>query len=153
MRISVALAVPAALLATTLLAAPKLAPPRSAKPDAGAGHDASQASRAHRAKESEDDDDPHIESVPTCDEQKQPLCNVQRLIGDFRVASFRAESLIVTVPDPVDTSFASTFDEALEAVSKAITRAGYISDRYYLPWRHGNGGKGAATGKAAKGES
>jgi hypothetical protein len=42
--------------------------------------------------------------------------------------------LIVTVPDPVDSSFGEQFDTTLSAVGAAFAAMGYASGEYALPW-------------------
>ncbi len=42
--------------------------------------------------------------------------------------------LIVTVPDPVDSSFGEGFDATLSAVGAAMAAIGYASGEYSLPW-------------------
>ena len=44
-------------------------------------------------------------------------------------------ALIAIVPDPVRTRIALGFDRALEAIQLAAEHAGYVMDRYWLPWR------------------
>src|SRR5262245_16632961 len=44
------------------------------------------------------------------------------------------EYLIATVPDPIDTRLDHQFDRALDAIQRAIGSAGYLFDRYWLPW-------------------
>lgn len=42
--------------------------------------------------------------------------------------------LIVTVPDPVDSSFGEGFDATVSAVGAALAAVGYASGEYSLPW-------------------
>ena len=42
--------------------------------------------------------------------------------------------LIVTVPDPVDSSFGEGFDATVSAVGAAMAAVGYASGEYSLPW-------------------
>lgn len=42
--------------------------------------------------------------------------------------------ILATVPDPVDSSVGSEFDEALDALRMAMAQADYQPDRFYLPW-------------------
>lgn len=41
---------------------------------------------------------------------------------------------IVTLPDPVDSHLDWGFDGGLEAMNRAFERAGYVADRFWLPW-------------------
>lgn len=43
--------------------------------------------------------------------------------------------LIALVPDPVDSHLAYRFDEALDAIQKAYAEAGYLQDRFWIPWK------------------
>jgi hypothetical protein len=46
--------------------------------------------------------------------------------------SFR--TLVVTIPDPIDSRLDSDFDETLTALSLAAAIRGYALDRFWLPW-------------------
>ncbi len=48
--------------------------------------------------------------------------------------SYRLESLVALVPDPVDSSLAANFDQAVEAIQAAFAANGYLLDRFSLPW-------------------
>lgn len=43
--------------------------------------------------------------------------------------------LIAHVPDPVDSHLAYRFDESLDAIQKAYADAGYLQDRFWIPWK------------------
>lgn len=43
--------------------------------------------------------------------------------------------LIATVPDPLDSGLAFTFDQVMEALQRAMEAGGYVLDRAWLPWR------------------
>ena len=48
---------------------------------------------------------------------------------------YKTEFLIATVPDPIDSPYGHTFDQALDAIQRAIEKKdGYILDRAWLPW-------------------
>jgi hypothetical protein len=48
---------------------------------------------------------------------------------------YRPESLIVTIPDPIDSPFGFNFDQMIEAIERALKRSGnYVLDRAWLPW-------------------
>ena len=60
--------------------------------------------------------------------------------------------LIVTVPDPVDSSFGEGFDATVSAVGAALAAIGYASGEYSLPWldqAHAPGDKSGAEGDDA----
>src|SRR5206468_4837370 len=46
-----------------------------------------------------------------------------------------SHALIAVVPDPLDSHLDWAFDAALESIRRAFERAGYVPDRYWLPWR------------------
>lgn len=43
--------------------------------------------------------------------------------------------LIATVPDPIDSHFAQSFDRAVDAIQNGMQDIGYVLDRFYLPWK------------------
>jgi len=43
--------------------------------------------------------------------------------------------LIATVPDPIDSHLAPSFDRAVDAIQTGLQEKGYILDRFYLPWK------------------
>jgi len=49
-------------------------------------------------------------------------------------SGYWVESLIATVPDPIDSRLDHQFDRALDAIQRAIGAAGYTFDRHWLPW-------------------
>jgi len=60
--------------------------------------------------------------------------------------------LIVTVPDPVDSSFGEGFDATVAAVGAALAAVGYASGEYSLPWLDhptAGGDKSGAEGREA----
>jgi hypothetical protein len=50
------------------------------------------------------------------------------------------EFMIALVPDPLDSNLAISFDQAVSAIQMAFVDAGYLPDRFWLPWR-GEAGK------------
>lgn len=59
----------------------------------------------------------------------------------------RLDFLIVTLPDPIDSSLGYTFDGALNTLQAAVRTQGFLIDRYYLPW-HQHSGEADQTGHA-----
>ncbi len=55
---------------------------------------------------------------------------------------------IVILPDPVDSRLDWAYDAGIESVRRAHERAGYVIDRFWLPWRgtHPDSAGGAAGG-------
>ncbi|HEX6372192.1 MAG TPA: hypothetical protein VF006_24960 [Longimicrobium sp.] len=51
--------------------------------------------------------------------------------GRFR---YRLDVLIATVPDPVDSHLDWAYDSYVEAIRRAYERAGYVTDRFWMPW-------------------
>lgn len=51
--------------------------------------------------------------------------------GPFR---YTLRATIATVPDPVDSRLDWTYDSYVEAIRRAHERAGYVTDRFWLPW-------------------
>lgn len=47
----------------------------------------------------------------------------------------KVDVLTATVPDPIDTSFASSFDQFLGAIRDAAASAGFSSVSHWLPWQ------------------
>lgn len=51
------------------------------------------------------------------------------------IHGYKTEFMIATVPDPIDTAYGYAFDQAVDAVQRAIEKKdGYILDRCWLPW-------------------
>lgn len=47
---------------------------------------------------------------------------------------YTIEFLVATVPDPIDSRFDYNFDRYLDAIQKGVEAAGYVADRFDLPW-------------------
>ncbi|MBA4066969.1 MAG: hypothetical protein C0501_25325 [Isosphaera sp.] len=48
---------------------------------------------------------------------------------------YRTEFLVATVPDPIDSPFGYAFDQAVDAIQRAVQqKSGYLLDRAWLPW-------------------
>jgi hypothetical protein len=59
------------------------------------------------------------------------------LAWDKRLTKLRdleVTPLVVTIADPVGTPYARTFDSTLKYLALAAARAGWLSDRRWLPW-------------------
>jgi len=54
--------------------------------------------------------------------------------GDPR-SKYRIYFLIATVPDPIESRLPIFFDRFLGSIQRAAERAGYVLDRFDLPWR------------------
>ena len=58
-----------------------------------------------------------------------------------RLPPFQFESLVVSVPDPVDSKFAYEFDGTVQAIQWAFQARGMILHSSLLPWKRGPDGK------------
>jgi hypothetical protein len=67
------------------------------------------------------------------DEAAQPTGHCDRDTAQARVVI--AHVLIAILPDPLDSHLDWAFDGALESIQRAFERAGFVPDRYSLPWR------------------
>jgi hypothetical protein len=65
--------------------------------------------------------------------KEMPDCVRAEAIKRFQAEEGRV--LVAMVPDPVDTRIAYRFDETLEAIQTGAQSAGYVLDRFYLPWK------------------
>jgi hypothetical protein len=50
-------------------------------------------------------------------------------------APYKVEFVIATVPDPVDSHLAPSFDRAVDAIQRGLQSTGHTLDRYWIPWR------------------
>jgi hypothetical protein len=57
---------------------------------------------------------------------------VAQRISEARVFDF--DSIIATIPDPIDTSLDFNFDRHVESIQQALATHGYVLDRFWLPW-------------------
>lgn len=73
----------------------------------------------------------------------QPLyefLDVQSGTGDKpgRCIGFRqysVEFVIATVPDPIDSHLAPSFDRAIDAIQRGLQSTGWMLDRFWIPWK------------------
>lgn len=65
------------------------------------------------------------------------------VLGKLDLAGIPVSSLVVTIPDPLDSILDYAFDRALDAVQRALRVNGYFLDRYALPWLDGAARGGA----------
>lgn len=49
-------------------------------------------------------------------------------------APYRLHTLVATLPDPVDSPLDWGFDAGMESLRRSTERAGYVLDRFWLPW-------------------
>jgi hypothetical protein len=83
----------------------------------------------------------------------------QNLSKNDPESEYELQFLIADLPDPKDTRFNYLFDRNLDAIQRALETAGYVLDRFDLPWleRSAENGEnkeavptGAASDRAAK---
>jgi hypothetical protein len=76
-------------------------------------------------------------------EESTPLRGAKKLLGNFlgkdavepkELANYELSFLIATVPDPIDSSLGYMFDRNAAAIQRAAEAAGYLLDRFDLPW-------------------
>src|SRR5262249_13144672 len=80
-------------------------------------------------------------------------CPNDELVSLVQKAGYQLNSLIATVPDPIDSRFGYWFDLSLEAIQRAVETQGYVLDRYWFPWeqfRKAEPPKGATGAAAAR---
>jgi hypothetical protein len=68
---------------------------------------------------------------------KRDTLEARSASGSDRVASACLPPvgvMVATLPDPVDSHLDWAFDSDYEAIVRAYERAGYVVDRYWLPW-------------------
>jgi len=58
-----------------------------------------------------------------------------RTVDSVEAGPYKVQFVVATLPDPVDSHFASLFDRGLEAMVSAMVDSGYDLDRWSLPWR------------------
>lgn len=64
-----------------------------------------------------------------------PDADAAELSAKFAQARIsRLQFLIVTLPDPLDSSLGYTFDEALNTLQSAVGTQDFLIDQFYLPW-------------------
>jgi hypothetical protein len=56
---------------------------------------------------------------------------------------YEIETLIATLPDPVETRLGSQFDNYLDAIQQAANSAQYVMDRFNLVWSKDQGSEGS----------
>src|SRR6202035_1430907 len=60
--------------------------------------------------------------------------DLREIAEQARAQRYDLKFMIALVPDPVDSSLAPYFDQALEAVQLAFASSGYLLDRVWIPW-------------------
>jgi hypothetical protein len=72
-----------------------------------------------------------------------------------KLDNYDVEFLIVTLPDPVDSTSGWRFDAHVDAIQRAVETQDLVLDRFWYPWRANNPIDASASsdpGEAAKGE-
>ncbi len=60
-----------------------------------------------------------------------PGCPAYR---DAKAGNYSINTLIAIVPDPVESGLRSDFDNSVDSIQRAASAAGYLPDRFDLPW-------------------
>ncbi len=68
-----------------------------------------------------------------------------------KLPGLKVKTIIATVPDPVHSHLALTFDRTIDALLEAAADNGYVSTYYWLPWRS-RSGQAKQTEASANGE-
>jgi hypothetical protein len=82
-------------------------------------------------------EDPYLPLKPVLDFHRSHEYGTLTSADELRqqVHGYKTEFLIATVPDPIDTPYGYAFDQAVDAVQRAVEKKdGYILDRAWLPW-------------------
>lgn len=90
--------------------------------------EASESESAPGAKPTDPAAEPNVIGIPLLRAHGYPT-----LSGTLDV-------LVVTLPDPIASHLDWAFDSHLDAVRRAFERAGYVLDRFDLPWKPGASG-------------
>lgn len=68
------------------------------------------------------------------------------------VNQYKLEFMVATLPDPKESRLNYLFDRNFDAIQRAVESAGFVVDRFDLPWQDQNG-KGKEKGDAENGET
>ncbi|HND52211.1 MAG TPA: hypothetical protein PLV92_07435, partial [Pirellulaceae bacterium] len=71
------------------------------------------------------------------------------LRNELKIVPQRLKCLVVTVPDPIDSHLQLMFDQAVDAITRGLSRHRFTLDRFRLPWSDDL--KSAATTRSNKG--
>lgn len=78
-------------------------------------------------------------AVPGAELVRTSRALVAEYLGDTALAApdvrVRLRTLLVVLPDPIDSRLDWTFDGGIESVRRALEGAGYVLDRFWLPWQ------------------
>ncbi len=85
--------------------------------------------------------------------ERRETVTTAQAVDALRARGIVVRSLIVAIPDPVDSILDYAFDRSLDALQRAARADGYLLDRYFLPWVAGARGDAASDtdGPAAAG--
>ena len=69
------------------------------------------------------------------DEEREALSDGNLLLNtDINYQLWKVDSLIATVPDPVESGLGSVFDDYVDSIERAVSATGYVLDHFYNPW-------------------
>jgi hypothetical protein len=66
--------------------------------------------------------------------EDQPV-TVAGVVAEARSHGYELEFLIALAPDPIDSNLDLSFDQEINAIQNAYAAAGYLPDRFWLPWK------------------
>jgi hypothetical protein len=71
--------------------------------------------------------------VPAGQDSKEALGKIIQDQNDPR-SKYSLDSIIATLPDPIETGLSGTLDDEIDAIQRAAESQGYVLDRFKLPW-------------------
>ncbi len=62
------------------------------------------------------------------------FCKAQEIFKEAHARGFNLQFIVATLPDPIDSRFAFSFDQYVESIEAAVQSAGFVSDRVSDIW-------------------
>jgi hypothetical protein len=60
--------------------------------------------------------------------------DLELTLYSLKNAGYSIQSLVATVPDPIESGLSNQLDDKIDSIQRAALAAGYVLDRYKLPW-------------------
>jgi hypothetical protein len=101
-------------------------------------------------------DEPHVRDLKPLLEylaDNKPLPVKNQDLGKYlsdHLDNTNVYCLVITLPDPIESTASGRFDEYLDVVQRAIELQGFILDRSLLPWKSSAGDKGSSAASSHK---
>ena len=101
-------------------------------------------------------DEPHVRDLKPLLEylaDNKPLPVKNQDLGKYlhdHLPDTNIYCLVITLPDPIESTASGRFDEYLDVVQRAIELQGFILDRSLLPWKSPPGDKGSSATSSHK---